>query len=310
MERTISQEERIRKAEEIYNRRRQENNRTYREKYARNEERNENINIKGRMLRRLIIQILVCLIIYLGLSVINDSNAIFSEDVNKKIEEFLSYDISAGNVYNSFMSYLNDENSFINKILNINDDNKTNETNEINETNEETVNETVDENADTNEIENQNIEEAIGGAEVENIAENKSQEELDIEYIKNNYNIDWPLRGTITSRFGTREPTEIVTANHYGLDIGGNIGDTIVAAMDGTVTLLSSEGDYGKHIRIENNDILTLYAHCSKLCVEEGATVKQGDKIAEVGQTGRATGPHLHFEIRVANRAIDPELIL
>ena len=80
--------------------------------------------------------------------------------------------------------------------------------------------------------------------------------------------------------------------------------------MDGTVTTSSSEGDYGKHIRVENGEITTLYAHCSKLLVAEGDNVKQGQKIAEVGQTGRATGPHLHFEIKRENRFINPEEIL
>ena len=72
--------------------------------------------------------------------------------------------------------------------------------------------------------------------------------------------------------------------------------------MDGIVTQNSSDGDYGKHLRIEGNGVLTLYAHCSKLFVNEGEAVKQGQKIAEVGSTGRATGPHLHFEIRRDNR--------
>ena len=80
--------------------------------------------------------------------------------------------------------------------------------------------------------------------------------------------------------------------------------------MDGVVTYVSSEGDYGNHMKIENGTVTTLYAHCNKLYLEEGTEVKQGDKIAEVGATGRVTGPHLHFEIRVEDRKIDPEMIL
>ena len=158
--------------------------------------------------------------------------------------------------------------------------------------------------------------EAIGGAEdkIEEEAsvleEPKTQEEQDIEYVKQNANIIWPLKGIITSRFGTREATEIVTPNHHGIDIAGNTGADIIADMDGIVTQNSSDGDYGKHLRIEGNGVLTLYAHCSKLFVNEGEAVKQGQKIAEVGSTGRATGPHLHFEIRRDNRYINPESIL
>ena len=151
---------------------------------------------------------------------------------------------------------------------------------------------------------------AIGGVEIEPVEVEKSQEELDIEYVKQNVNIIWPLNGVITSRFGPRTPTEIVSANHCGLDIAGNTGTDIICAMDGTVTLSSSEGDYGKHIKVENGEITTLYAHCSKLLVQEGDVVTQGQKIAEVGETGKATGPHLHFEIRRENRFINPEEIL
>lgn len=151
---------------------------------------------------------------------------------------------------------------------------------------------------------------AVGGADETQQEEAKSQEEQDIEYVKQNVSIIWPIKGVITSRFGNRTPTEIVTANHKGLDIAGNMGDNIVSAMDGTVVQYSEEGDYGKHLRIQSGEVLTLYAHCSELLVQEGSTVKQGDVIAKVGATGRATGPHLHFEIRRDDRFINPELIL
>ena len=124
--------------------------------------------------------------------------------------------------------------------------------------------------------------------------------EIDADYIKENYNFKLPLKGTVTSRYGKREPTEI----------GANTGTAIYAAMEGTVSLVSSEGDYGKHVEITNGDVMTRYAHCSKILVKKGDKIKQGQKIAEVGDTGKTTGPHLHFEIRRNNRVIDPEYIL
>lgn len=66
----------------------------------------------------------------------------------------------------------------------------------------------------------------------------------------------------------------------------------------------------GKHVEVTNGDVMTRYAHCSKITVKQGAKIKQGQKIAEVGQTGKATGPHLHFEIRRSGRVINPEYIL
>ena len=63
-------------------------------------------------------------------------------------------------------------------------------------------------------------------------------------------------------------------------------------------------------MKIEKDDVIIIYAHCSKLLVNEGEEVRQGQKIAEVGSTGNSTGPHLHFEIRKSGRYIDPQLIL
>lgn len=310
MERTISVEERIRKAEEIYNRRRQDNVRIYGDRSNRNETKYQDSTVKRKITKKILIQIAVCLVIYLALYTANYNNTVFSEDVRKQIDGVLAYDISFENWYSNFKGFVNDENNFIYKFLHI-DNNESSGVEDL----EEGSNEQVEQNTESNDsaLENEEInskEEAVGGAIEETVAESKTQEELDVEHIKNNCSIIWPLKGTITSRYGTREATEIVTANHYGLDIGGNTGSDIVSAMDGVVTLASSEGDYGKHIKIENSDISTLYAHCSKLCVTEGTQIKQGQKIAEVGSTGRATGPHLHFEIRVEDRKINPELIL
>ena len=87
-------------------------------------------------------------------------------------------------------------------------------------------------------------------------------------------------------------------------------GTVIGSAIDGKVIEVSTAGDYGKHIKIENGDLVTLYAHCSKIYVVEGQEVGQGEAIGEVGSTGNSTGPHLHFEIRLEDRLVDPEKIL
>ena len=251
-----------------------------------------------------------------------------------KTKEVLSYDISIENLYNKsneFFSRLqkkfnwvvnNKQNDNVNEEAqnenieatntgNIEDINANTENGKVNNENSENV-ENSEISKDTDNETNKNTEQlAIGGAdETQQPDEEKSQEEQDVDYVKQNVSIIWPVKGVITSRFGNRTPTEIVTANHKGLDIAGNTGDNIVSAMDGTVVQYSEEGDYGKHLRIQSGEVLTLYAHCSELLVQEGSTVKQGDVIAKVGATGRATGPHLHFEIRRDDRFINPELIL
>lgn len=308
MERAISQEERIRRAEQIYSRRKNESMHNYsignnRVKYQSN---NTKI-IQNKMIKKMLVQIAVCTIIYLAIYAIQNSNQIFSEDITNKARQILAYDISLQNLYHNSSEYFNHMKNQINAVLNINNLEKHNP--EVTEDNTETNN--VGSNLQENIVQEQiDQKEAMGGAEEVAQVKEKSQEELDIDYVKQNINIIWPLKGTITSRFGPRTPTEIVTANHYGLDIAGNIGDDIISAIDGTVTLSSNEGDYGKHIRVESGEVMTVYAHCSELLVKEGDTVKQGDIIAKVGQTGRATGPHLHFEIRRENRFINPENIL
>lgn len=331
MEKSISQEERIRRAEEIYSRRRY-NNRYGESLYRSGETRNryqpqETRKIKGKMINKMIIQMIVCVIIYTCIYMLQYSNYLFSKDMVDKTKEVLSYDISIENLYNkSNEFFLNLQKKFNWGVNNEQNDNVNEEAQDQNteETNIENSNaessEANNENVDNSEISqndastevtnNDTTQLAVGGADETQQEEEKSQEEQDIEYVKQNVSIIWPIKGVITSRFGNRTPSEIVTANHKGLDIAGNMGDNIVSAMDGTVVQYSEEGDYGKHLRIQSGEVLTLYAHCSELLVQKGSTVKQGDVIAKVGATGRATGPHLHFEIRRNDRFINPELIL
>ena len=332
MEKSISQEERIRRAEEIYSRRRY-NNRYGESLYRSGETRNryqpqETRNIKGKMINKMIIQMIVCVIIYTCIYMLQYSNYLFSKDMVDKTKEVLSYDISIENLYNKSNEFFlnlqkkfnwgvnNEQNDNVNEEA---QDQNTEETNiensnaESSEANNENVdNSGISQNDASTEVTNNDTTQlAVGGAdETQQPEEEKSQEEQDVDYVKQNVSIIWPIKGVITSRFGNRTPTEIVTANHKGLDIAGNMGDNIVSAMDGTVVQYSEEGDYGKHLRIQSGEVLTLYAHCSELLVQEGSTVKQGDVIAKVGATGRATGPHLHFEIRRDDRFINPELIL
>lgn len=335
MEKSISQEERIRRAEEIYSRRRY-NNRYGESLYRSGETRNryqpqETRKIKGKMINKMIIQMIVCVIIYTCIYMLQYSNYLFSKDMVDKTKEVLSYDISIENLYNKsnefFLNLQKKINWGVNNEPNDNvneeaQDQNTEETNIENSNAEssENTSEANNENVDNSEISqndastevtnNDTTQLAVGGADETQQEEEKSQEEQDIEYVKQNVSIIWPIKGVITSRFGNRTPTKIVTANHKGLDIAGNMGDNIVSAMDGTVVQYSEEGDYGKHLRIQSGEVLTLYAHCSELLVQEGSIVKQGDVIAKVGATGRATGSHLHFEIRRDDRFINPELIL
>ena len=118
--------------------------------------------------------------------------------------------------------------------------------------------------------------------------------------------LQWPLpvAGTITSPQGYRtDPITGEISYHSGADIAVPEGTPILAAADGTVTIANATdswgGSYGYYVKIDHGgELTTLYAHCSRICVTVGQEVKSGQVIAYVGHTGRATGAHLHFEVR------------
>ncbi len=117
---------------------------------------------------------------------------------------------------------------------------------------------------------------------------------------------DWPARARISSTFGERWGRM-----HYGLDIAVATGTPIKAAADGRVTFSGTNGGYGIMVILDHgNGVETRYAHHSRNLVSVGQQVKRGDVIAYSGNTGVSTGPHLHFEIRHNNVAVDPQRYL
>ena len=139
-----------------------------------------------------------------------------------------------------------------------------------------------------------------------------SEMEMDINNLKSSYSFARPLNSySVSSLFGSRESEyQNVTGYHTGVDLASEMGNTINASMEGIVELVSKEGDYGKHLKIRCNNVTTLYAHCSNIFVKEGQIVAQGQPIAAVGSTGNSTGPHLHFEIRVDDRFVNPSKVI
>lgn len=119
--------------------------------------------------------------------------------------------------------------------------------------------------------------------------------------------LSWPVDGgIITSRFGQRNGR-----NHDGIDIGAKEGTPILAAADGKVVFNGWMHGYGRMLIVKHaNHLTTVYAHNSKNKVKKNSRVKRGQVIAEVGQTGRSTGPHLHFEVRNDTHPKNPLLYL
>ncbi len=118
----------------------------------------------------------------------------------------------------------------------------------------------------------------------------------------------WPANGDVTSRFGGRQsPFGYGSDWHPGIDIANSSGSPIVATADGVVTSAGWNGGYGLFVEIEHgNGISTAYGHSSQLAVQAGQTVKKGDVIAYMGSTGASTGPHVHYEVRVNGRQVNP----
>ena len=310
MERVMTVEEKIRRAEQIYERRKQNSQGANSDSTVKIKTNNDKKDLK--LLKKMIIQIVVCIAIYGIIYMIQNSNYIFSEDFINKANEILSYDTNFGQIYNDIKSYIT---NLLNLDNNEENPENTNESQEQENQNNQTENQEnqTQENNETTQTQDQ----AIGGAEGEVVqseqTENQeiSQEEQDIINVKNTTTFIKPIEGTITSIFGQRDPTTpTVPKNHTGTDIANVTGTKIKSSTDGEVVLASEEGDYGKHLKIQIGEVSIIYAHCNSLYVKQGDKVTQGQEIAEVGSTGNSTGPHLHFEIRYCERTVDPQKIL
>ncbi|MCK9510232.1 MAG: M23 family metallopeptidase [Pigmentiphaga sp.] len=115
-----------------------------------------------------------------------------------------------------------------------------------------------------------------------------------------------------SSSFGPRfDPINRRRAFHEGIDFAAPRGTPIYAAAGGVVLTAKYLRGYGNTVEIDHGDrLVTRYAHASRLLVKPGQVIKRGQQVATVGSTGRSTGPHLHFEVRVDGQAADPRLYL
>jgi murein DD-endopeptidase MepM/ murein hydrolase activator NlpD len=119
-------------------------------------------------------------------------------------------------------------------------------------------------------------------------------------------------QGEVGSAFGWRlDPLTGRSALHTGLDFQAKTGDPILAAAGGVVVTQEYHTEYGNMVEIDHgNDLVTRYAHSSRVLVKKGDLIRRGQKIAEVGNSGRSTGAHLHFEVLVQGVFQDPQKFL
>ena len=118
-----------------------------------------------------------------------------------------------------------------------------------------------------------------------------------------------PTAGWLTSQFSRnrKHPLLHVSRPHEGIDVTAPMGAPIIAPASGTVTKVAKESGYGNVLEIDHgNGIVTRYAHCSRIDVRQGQRVTRGQRVAAVGSTGLSTGPHLHYEIHINGKVVDP----
>ena len=227
MERAITDEDKIKRAEEIYYRR---NNLNARKTTT------VNLNPKKeyKLFRKLIIQISICILIYLIISTINTRSDSLSVNSVSYIKNTMSYDVDIEKMFNMVKTYLRTINEKgIMKENIIQEDTLAVSEDEITRQEEKSINENEKELANTDNLNTTQDASSI------------SQMEQDANYIKENFSLIKPIEGEITSRFGIRHPTtSTVPIYHTGIDIGVGEGTVFVSAMDGIVEQVSSEGDY------------------------------------------------------------------
>lgn len=121
-----------------------------------------------------------------------------------------------------------------------------------------------------------------------------------------------PVNGLVTSAFGYRwHPITGQSDFHTGMDIAAAEGTSILAALPGRVSEVGEDEIYGKYIVVQHaQNLRTFYAHCSAIIAQDGVVVRQGERLAKVGETGTATGPHLHFSVLVDEQNTDPYWLL
>jgi murein DD-endopeptidase MepM/ murein hydrolase activator NlpD len=126
--------------------------------------------------------------------------------------------------------------------------------------------------------------------------------------LMNTLPLRWPIHGPVNSEYGERRsPWTGKPERHGGIDIGATAGTPVRSPAAGTVIVASAGGGFGKHVKLDHgNGVRSLYGHLSELDVRAGQRVEKDQVLGLVGSTGRSTGPHLHYEVRVEGKRVNP----
>lgn len=223
--------------------------------------------------------------------------------ITQKYNDVIKPQYLAFNLHDAINSYIKGENSESSENL---------ENVENIETQQVNSKDVVVEENNSN-VEEENKENGVGGAEpieTEETISAISSMNTDVETIRSkNISIVSPTNGTITSIYGARDEIfEGVNSYHTGTDIANKKGTNITSATTGKVkSVVYNNKYYGNYVEVETDGVIFKYAHMDSISVGEGSDIKQGDLVGYMGSTGMSTGPHLHFEIKIDSRTVDPQ---
>ncbi|RCX20805.1 peptidase M23-like protein [Anaerobacterium chartisolvens] len=275
-----------------------------RPKYSRHNvsrrKRRNNIQGDSRIADKLLGQIIVCVALLIAVGAFKSIDTPATNFLTDKIKNEISRDIEPKAIYNKaeqLLSYA------LEKVWGTQLQPEKNSTDD--EPGEEIDNASLPYEGDKGAYAEGELKGASGEATGE---EYMSDGEL-VSFIKSRHQFVVPVAGALTSGFGDRvHPVTGENEFHTGIDIEAEIGEPIKAALDGKVIEAESSDTYGNYIKIQHeDDITTMYGHCSKLMAEEGQDVKKGNVIASAGDTGISAGAHLHFEVWKGGKALNPE---
>lgn len=293
--------------EEVLRRTASQRNTNYRKKHKK-------IRIYSiRVYRKIIIQLIICCLILISIVSVRSIDNPLAKDMIKRINDCISSSIDWGNTYESINIWFSNIASFPKTLMN-------QEGNQVKDQGKEVQKENNKETSKINNISKEEQQKAVvpdesqktSGKEVKPVFSSMNSMDIDVKYIKSKYKLALPVNSTISSRYGMRiNPITHKEELHPGVDIPANTGTPIHAAFAGEVIESRKGTTFGNFIKIKTEkDIISVYAHCSKLLVKNGQKVVKGQTIGKVGSTGMSLGPHLHFEVWRDDRTVNPASLL
>lgn len=247
-------------------------------------------NKKDYLTKTLLLQFLVCLILFGLVFALKSSNSSLFKELEDTFSKGLEENLSVEEARSVFATITKSQP-------------KTEAKNEEEDEESETEYEPFEEPSLSAEII------ASGGKDIKVSNKSEIPENVSVNDYKLSQKMILPLEGKTTSEFGVRtHPISGDLRFHAGIDIAAETGTNIYSAFDGVVEEAGFDQWNGNFLKISHdNDIMTVYCHCERLNVKEGESIRAGEVIATVGSTGSSTGPHLHFELRINNISYNPQ---